>query len=248
MSTISSKVFSISQQDLFYQLKLSCKIPTIAEEIIARKVITATAEELSIKVTTTELQQAADQIRLLHRLQMADHTWNWLQRHHLSLDEFEEIAYFNAIASKLAHHLFAEQVELFFAEHILDYTQVVFYEVMLEDEDLALELFYAIQEGETSFRDVAAQYAQDAEQRRTGGYRGRVARTQLKPELSAAVFTANPPQLLKPIVTPQGTHLLFVEEFISPQLDDLMRQRILSDLFGNWLKQAIDQVEVVVSL
>jgi len=38
-----------------------------------------------------------------------------------------------------------------FAEHQLDYTQVVMYEVVLDDEDLAMELFYSLQEGETSF-------------------------------------------------------------------------------------------------
>jgi len=42
-----------------------------------------------------------------------------------------------------------------FVEHQLDYAQIVMYEVVLDDEDLAMELFYALQEGEISFPEVA---------------------------------------------------------------------------------------------
>jgi parvulin-like peptidyl-prolyl isomerase len=70
----------------------------------------------------------------------------------------------------------------------------------------------------------------------------------MKPEVSAAVFAANPPQVLKPIVTSKGVHLVFVEEIIQPELDEQRRYRILSDLFADWLKRQFEQVEVVSSL
>jgi parvulin-like peptidyl-prolyl isomerase len=77
-----------------------------------------------------------------------------------------------------------------------------------------MELFYGIQEGEMSFYDVAHQYIQDTELCRKGGYRGMVQRKELKPEISAAVFAANPPQVLKPIVTSKGVHLILLEELV----------------------------------
>ena len=46
------------------------------------------------------------------------------------------------------------------------------YEVVLDDFDLAMELFYALVEGEMSFHEIAHQYIQDTELRRKGGYRG----------------------------------------------------------------------------
>ncbi|MEQ9355725.1 MAG: peptidylprolyl isomerase [Coleofasciculus chthonoplastes F2-STO-03] len=45
-------------------------------------------------------------------------------------------------------------------------------------------------------------------------------RKELKPEISAAVFAATPPQVLKPIVTSKGVHLIFVEEIIQPELNN----------------------------
>jgi len=122
------------------------------------------------------------------------------------------------------------------------------YEVVLDDEDLAMELFYGIQEGEMSFYEVAHQYIQDTELRRKGGYRGIVRRKELKPEISAAVFAAKPPQVLKPIVTSSGVNLILVEEIIQPELDNKLRYQILSDLFAGWLKQQIEQLEVVSRL
>jgi len=243
-----SQAITISSEDILHQVKLSCKIPSVIEEIVTRKIIADATSEAGIKVENEELQKAADSIRLMNKLKSADDTWAWLQKHGLSLDDFEEVIYTNVISGKLAQHLFADKVEPFFVEHQLDYAGVVMYEVVLDDEDLAMELFYGIQEGEMSFYEVAHQYIQDMELRRKGGYRGILRRKELKSEISAAVFAAKPPQILKPIVTSSGVHLILVEETILPELNNKLRYQILSDLFAGWLKQQIEQFKVITSL
>jgi len=95
-----------------------------------------------------------------------------------------------------------------------------------------------------SFYEVAHQYIQDTELRRSGGYRGILQRKDLKPEISAAVFAATPPQILKPIVTSIGAHLILVEEIVQPKLDERLRYKLVSDLFYEWLKGQIEQFEV----
>ena len=243
-----STAISISCEDIFHQLKLSCQIPSVIESIVTRKIIVSTAENLGINVETAGLQQAADNFRLMKKLKSAEQTWNWLQKHRLSVDDFEELVYINIISAKLAERLFADKVEPFFIEKQLDYMGAVIYEVVLNDEDLAIELFYALTEGEISFPEVAHQYIQETELRRSGGYRGMVHRKDLKPEISAAIFAAKPPQLLKPIVTSKGIHLILVEELVQPQLDEKLQTQILSDLFSQWLKREIEQAEVMLNL
>ncbi|MDZ7993493.1 MAG: peptidylprolyl isomerase [Nostoc sp. EfeVER01] len=239
------QTITITNEDIVSQVKLCCKIPEFVEAIIARKVVENAAFEASLKVETEELQIAADQIRLMNKLNSADETWAWLEKHSLSIDDYEEIVYSTVISNKLAAHLFANKVEPYFLEHQLDYASVVMYEVFLDDEDLAIELFYAIKEGEISFYDIAHKYIQDRELRRKGGYRGIVYRQDLKPEISAAVFAAKPPQLLKPIVTSSGVHLILVEEIIQPELDNELYQKIASNLFSEWLKKQIAKVDFV---
>lgn len=242
------QTITITKEDILFEVKLSCKIPEFVEGIVTRKVIENVAVQLGIKVETEELQIGADQIRLMNKLNSADDTWAWLEKHSLSIDDYEEIVYTTVISGKLAAHLFADKVEPYFLQHQLDYAGVVMYEVFLDDEDLAIELFYAIKQGEMSFYDVAHKYIQDTELRRKGGYRGIVRRQELKPEISAAVFAAKPLQLLKPIVTSSGVHLILVEEIIQGELDNVLYQKIVSNLFSEWLKEQISKVDVVKQL
>jgi parvulin-like peptidyl-prolyl isomerase len=243
-----SQAITITSKDILHQVKLFCQIPSIIEKIITRKIIADAVGEAGIKVETEELQKAADQFRLINKLRSADETREWLQKYSLSLDDFEEFVYTNFITEKLIIYLFANKVEPYFFEHQLDYAGVVMYEVVLDDEDLAMELFYGIQEGEISFPEVAHQYIQDTELRRCGGYRGILRRKELKPEISAAIFAVKPPQLLKPIVTSSGVHLILVEELIQSQLDDKLRSQIMSGLFSEWLKEQTDQVKFNVKV
>ncbi|MDZ8024312.1 MAG: peptidylprolyl isomerase [Nostoc sp. DedQUE01] len=240
-----SQSITITNEDILNQVRLSCKTPEFVEQIVNRKIITSAAEEAGIKVETEELQKAADLLRLMNKLTSADDTWKWLEKHGLSLDDFEEMIYRGILVSKLSQHLFLDKIEPYFFEHQLEFAGVVMYEVVLDDEDLALELFYAIQEGEMSFYDVAHKYIQDTELRRKCGYLGLLRRQDLKPEISAAIFAAKPPQLLKPIVTSKGIHLILVEELIQPDLNEKLRTTIISDLFLEWLKQQVEQSEVI---
>lgn len=241
-----SKTLTVTPQNILDQIKISCQIPTVLEAIATKKIISEIAEKEGIKIEVEELQKAADNLRLANQLIKAEETWEWLNKHYLSLDDFEEIAQTNLISTKLANHLFADKIEPFFYAHQLDYMAAVTYEIILDDEDLALELFYALQEGETSFQEIARQYIQNPEIRRGGGYQGIRKRSDFRPEIAAAVFAANPPQVIKPITTSKGVHLILVEEIIKPELNQQMRINILSNLFSNWLKEQLTELEVVV--
>jgi parvulin-like peptidyl-prolyl isomerase len=243
-----SKFLNVSVEDILYQAKLSCQIPTLVEAIATRKIITESVKKIGIQVEAKELQQAADNIRLANQLLKAEDTWEWLEKYHLSVDDFEYLAQANLLSNKLAIHLFEKKVEPFFYEHKLDYIGAVTYEAILDDEDVALELFYALEEGEISFQEIARQYIKESEVRRAGGYQGIRRRIDFKPEIAAAVFAAHPPEVLKPIVTQKGAHLIWVEEIIQPNLDEQLRSQILGDLFTAWLKQQIAELEIITKL
>ena len=238
----------ITAEDILKHIKLSLKTSELKEEIITREIILDAAKEAGIKVETEELQKGADTMRFVNKLHSAQETFAWLEKSCLSIDDFEEAVYISVVAQKLVAHLFADKVEPYFYENQLNYAGVVMYEVVLDDQDLGMELFYAIEEGETSFYDVAHEYIEDTELRRKGGYRGVLYRKDLKPEISAAVFAAKPPQMIKPIVTSKGVHLILVEEIISAELDNKLRSQIFAELFDEWVKKQVESVEVVMGL
>ncbi|MBD2532175.1 peptidylprolyl isomerase [Nostoc flagelliforme FACHB-838] len=239
---------TISTSDIIHSLKLSCQIPDVVKAIASQSIITEAAKAAGITVTPEELQQEGDDLRFAKKLVKAKDTWAWLEKHHLSVDQFEELAYNNILARKLANHLFSNQLEKHFYEHQLHYVAAVTYEVIFEERDLALEFFYALEEGEINFPDIARLYISEPEARRAYGYQGLRYRKDFRPEIAAAVFAAAPPQALKPITTPKGVHLIWVEEVIQPQLDEQLRQKIITESFSDWLKQEINTMKIVVQL
>jgi len=239
------RTLKINQIDITNYLKLSSQLHRILEGVATRQIIESKATELGIEINDTELQQGADNFRLTHNLQNIEATWQWLNSNYLSMDDFEALVKTNTITEKLVNHLFGDRIEAFFYQNHLNYTGAAIYEVILDDEDLAIELFCAIQEGEMSFQDLARKYEPNPDRRRSGGYCGVVQRQNLKPEISAAVFAASPPQLLKPIITSMGVHLILVEEIIQPQLDEELRNYIMTALFSEWLQQQLEEVQIV---
>ncbi|GAB4531672.1 MAG: hypothetical protein Tsb0014_15380 [Pleurocapsa sp.] len=239
------KIIKLDRQAIVNYLKLSSQLNDTVESIVACQIIESTAAKLGIQASDRELQQAADDFRLTNQLHNIEDTWMWLKENYLSMDDFENLIRTNIITSKLVEHLFKDRVEAIFYQNQLDYAGVAMYEVVLDDEDLAFELFLALQEGEISFHEVARQYETNPNHRRSGGYCGILKRKDLKPEISAAVFAASPPQLLKPIFTSQGIHLILVEEIIKPDLDEQLRAQIMSALFSDWLRQQREEIKII---
>lgn len=241
-----SKTLIISIPDIITSIKLSCQIPSIIEAIAFKTIITETAREAGVEVTPDEIQQEGDKLRLEKKLVKAKDTWSWLEKHQLSVKEFEELVQYKALSRKLANHMFSPHVEKYFYDHRLDYEKAATYEVIFEDRDLALELFYAIEEGEVTFAEIARQFIQEPEPRRAGGYQGMRRRKEFRPEIAAAVFAASAPSILKPITITKGVYLIWVEEIIQPELNEELREKIISELFSEWLKQQKQALEIVI--
>jgi PPIC-type PPIASE domain len=245
----------ISQSELFHQLKISGKIPEMIHGILQQRVLEQAAKELRIDISDGELQEGADRFRVANKLESTNATERWLHDRMLSMDDFEQLVTTNLLTYKVADRLFSEQVAPYFHQNILNYAAAVIYEVVVsvgdgalslskgaspeENRNLAIELFYAIQEGDMSFADVAKRYGQDAETQRKGGYLGSVPRQKMLPEVSAAVFAAKPPQIIEPILSAKGVYLIWVEEIVNPTLDESLREQIRWQLFQDWLQQKI---------
>ena len=230
----------ISTSDLVKHLKLSLQMPNVLTGLVNQKIINQTAEQEGVIIEDEELQAAADRFRFENNLISSQDTLKWLNSYHLSVTEFEESIENNLLRQKLGKHLFKDKVEPYFYAHQLDYNQASLYEIVLPNFNLAMELFYGIEEKELSFWDLAHQYIEDDRLRRCGGYIGLKTRDRLHPEIAAEVFVfdnAQLPQILKPIAVEKKAHLIYVEEIIQPVLNDSLRQKIMDRLYESWLNK-----------
>jgi parvulin-like peptidyl-prolyl isomerase len=227
------------QQAIVDEARLSGKVAELMRGAARRQIINDAALTAGIKPTESELQAAADNLRMADRLVTVEATNKWLAANFISVGDFEQIVRDRLITTKLAHHLFADRVEPFFYQNLLAYSSATLYEIVFTDRYIAMEIFYAIQEGDLNFADVAHQYITDPELNRRGGYLGTIERKQLHPEISAAVFASQPPQTIAPVTTDLGCHLIRVVEIIQPQLDSMLYQQILMEMFDRWLAQQL---------
>ncbi|WP_310485390.1 peptidylprolyl isomerase [Chamaesiphon sp. VAR_48_metabat_403] len=228
---------NITTENILEQLKISRKIPEIIEQILTRRIVKAEAEKLGIKVEIPELQEAADLFRAKNRLISARITEKWLEINQLSLDEFETIIHLELLSDKLKQVVLTDKVEQHFYQHQLDFDRVVISEVILTNKELATELYYAIREGEISFQDVASKYITDPELKRKGGYLGQIKRKDLNPGLRSIFSVTTYPQIIKPIATAQGFHLIWLEEKIDATLEPDIYEGIQSQLFTEFLRE-----------
>jgi parvulin-like peptidyl-prolyl isomerase len=227
------------QQAIVDEARMSGKVSELIQSAARRQLITETALKLGIKPTEVELQVAADNFRRVNQLTTMSATEQWLAANFISTGDFEQILADRLITARLAQHLFADRVEHYFWQNLHDYSVATLYEIVLADKYVAMELFYAIAEGDLNFTDVARQYITDPELNRRGGYLGTLKRRQLHPAIAAAVFAATPPQTIAPVITDLGYHLIHVVEISQPQLDETLRAQILMELFDLWLAQQL---------
>ncbi len=235
----SSRAY-IELDELVDFLKRNLQFKEVYEKILHQKVINQAAHERGVTVTPAEIQAEADRQRYEKRLEKAADTLAWLNEQMITPEDWEAGIGDRLLAKKLAEHLFAKDVEKFFAQNRLDFDQVLLYQIIVKDGKLAQEVFYQLEEREISFYEAAYFYDTEEKRRHQGGYEGYINRWNLNPEMAAAVFGAPLGEVIGPVQTEQGFHLLRVEEFIPAELTPQRYQELLDTMFQEWLASELN--------
>jgi parvulin-like peptidyl-prolyl isomerase len=100
---------------------------------------------------------------------------------------------------------------------------------------IARELHFRIQDGEESFAELARKYSQGPEAQ-TGGLLGPVPLSSPHPILAQMLSKSEPGQLLPLTRVENWIVIVRLEKIFPAQLDESMRQRLLNELFAQWLQ------------
>jgi parvulin-like peptidyl-prolyl isomerase len=233
---------TITLDEVICYLKKDLQLRTICQNILYQQIIDQTAQAKGVTVTPDEIQQEGDRWRREHRLEKAAETLAWLDQQMLTAEDLAARMRDRGLAQKLTHYLFESSVEATFRQHRVDFEQVLLYQIIVTDQVMAQELYFQIEEREISFVEAAHLYNQAESDRLKCGYAGQVCRWQLKPDIAAAVFSAPANELVGPLKTDQGYHLLWVKELIPAQLTPAIRQELLDGMFQTWLANELDHL------
>lgn len=231
---------SIDFEELESYLKQEMLLKGICRKILARRIVDRAARDREVVVTPEEIQQEADEVRRKMRLERASDTIAWLNDSMMSAEDWEAGIRHRILTKKLAEHLFSEEIDPYFVQHRLEYDRFKLYQIIVSSPEFAQEIFYQIEEQEISFYEAAHLYDIEVGRRDRCGYEGKVGRTQLAPAIAALVENAPLAELLGPVASEKGYHLVIVEEHIPAELTPQKRQEIVNLLFKQWLDGEIE--------
>jgi parvulin-like peptidyl-prolyl isomerase len=225
----------IEPEEIVNFLKQEINLKEVYQKILFQKAIAQVAQQKGIVVTTEEIQIEADRDRRERGLEKAADTVAWLTEQMIAPSDWELGIRNRLLAQKLAEAIFGHQVGKFFIQNRLDFDQIILYQMIVANEKLAQELYYQIEEGETSFYAAAHLYDIDENRRLKCGYEGKIYRWVLETDIADIAFSASAKELIGPIKTNLGYHLLLVEELIPAELTPQRYQEILNHMFKQWL-------------
>lgn len=230
----------IEASEIIQLLKQELQLKPFCQKLLQKKVIDKAAREQGLTVTPEEIQVVGDQLRREKRLEKAADTIAWLADQMVSVEDLEAGICDRLLTQKLAEHLFSKEVEKNFVQNKLQLDQIILYQIIVTNLQLAREIFYQIQEGEISFFDAAHLYDIDENRRHLCGCEGKVYRWGLKPDIAVAVFSAKPGEVIRPIETERGYNLFMVEKFLPAELTPERYQEILHNMFNEWLANEVN--------
>ncbi|MGQ9872922.1 foldase protein PrsA [Leptodesmis sp.] len=208
LEMVGDRSSNISADELVSFLKKNLQYQQARLGVLQQAIVNRAAAVRGIEVDSQEIQAEADRQRREYHLERAADTFAWLSDQQITPEEWEAGIRDRLLTQKLMEHLFGSEVESYFAQNRPDFDQVVLYQIIVPYEQLATELFYQIEESEISFFEAAHLYDIDPNRRQYCGYEGKLYRWSLKPEIAAIVFAADPGQIIPPVRTEQGFHLL----------------------------------------
>ncbi len=230
----------IEASEIIELLKQELQLKPFCQKVLHKKVIDKAARERGLTVTPEEIQVVGDQLRREKRLEKAADTIAWLADQMVSVEDLEAGICDRLLTQKLAEQLFSKEVEKYFVQNKLQFDQIILYQIIVTNLQLAREIFYQIQEGEISFFDAAHLYDIDENRRHLCGCEGKVYRWGLKPDIAVAVFSAKPGEVIRPIETERGYNLFMVEKFLPAELTPERYQEILHNMFNEWLANEVN--------
>lgn len=137
---------------------------------------------------------------------------------------------------KWQHHLSS-----YFLERSAQLERVVYSLIRVQDPGIADELYFRIQGNEQTFAELAAEYSQGPEAE-TQGLIGPVELGAYHPQFAHILATLPIGELMPPLQLESWFVILRVDKRMPAQLDESISQRLLNELFEQWLQQEVKGV------
>lgn len=207
-------------------------LPQFLREVIVDQAIA------SVTCTLEEKASACQKFYENYQLTSESEVQEWLELYEMTLEDLEGLAMREQRIKKFKQITWSHKVESYFLcrKSLLD--KVVYSLIQIKNLGVANELYFRIQEGEQSFSELARKYSEGTEAQ-TGGMVGPVQLSKIPRTLAQMLRVSQTGQLWPPIRLGEYIIIVRLEQLIPAQLDEFMRQKLVDELFENWLQEQL---------
>ncbi|GAA6619190.1 peptidylprolyl isomerase [Scytonema sp. NUACC26] len=192
----------------------------------------------SFTCTSEEKANARQQFYEKHQLTSESERQEWLELYEMTQEELESLTTRELRIEKFKRASWGYKLGSYFLSRKPSLDKVIYSLIRTKDIDIANELYFRIWEGEQSFGELAREYSQGLEAQ-TNGLLGPTELGKVPSNLAQILFVSQPGQLLSPIRLGEWVVIVRLERFIPAQLNEVIRQQLLDELYKSWLQKQL---------
>ncbi|HEY9302620.1 MAG TPA: glycosyltransferase, partial [Phormidium sp.] len=223
---------AVTPTELAALLKQYELLPKLQEEMVIDRAITY------FECTPEQETECCQEFYKQHQLNTAVARQKWLQEQGMTETQLINLATRELRIEKFKEATWGNNLENYFYQRKSQLDQYVYSLIRVRDSDVAKELYFRLQEGEQTFAEIAKQYSEGLEAK-TGGLIGPVPLSISHPKLAQLLKASQPEQLIPPTPIEDLWIIVRVEKILPAQFDEQMQQKLLDELFANWLKEQL---------
>ncbi len=226
-----------TNEDIIAYLRRSHKLAEIAALAEREALILAICEQRGITASDEELQAAGDAFRRKYQLIGASETLSWLQEQRITVEYWSQGIRVALLENNLKEHLLGASVDGYYLSNRNNYKRVALSQILVDDLTDALKIVHALQEDKAAFCALALEYSKGQQSKEKGGFAGIHFLARLMPEVAQAISEAKEGEVIGPIETKIGYHIIKIEKWFPAELSEAVREEILESLFQAWLRE-----------
>ena len=221
-------------EDLVPLLTQYQMLPKLAQEILIDKVIA------EVECTDEENNATFSQFCQQNKLSTEEEVEDWLNKQGMNREQLQNLITKRLRLDKYKEANWGDRVDAHFIKRKAQLDRVVYSLIRVEKPEVAQELYFRIKDDENTFSALAMEYSQGTEAQ-TGGLIGPVEINAPHPKIAQILATCQPGQLIPPTRVGEWIVIVRLENYLSAKLDEPMRQRMLDELFREWLNKTSKQ-------
>jgi parvulin-like peptidyl-prolyl isomerase len=232
----SPEISPATDEEIIAYLRRSCQIAEVAAKAERDALILNICEQLNLTVSDEELQAAGDEFRLEHKLLGASETLSWLSAQRIQVEDWSSMIRLLLLTKKLKELLFGEIIDNYYLHNRHNFRRVALSQILVRELTEAQKIAHLIKDKHDSFCALAIEHSKGKQSKENGGFAGIRFFSELIPAIAEAISQAKEGEVIGPIQTTLGYHIIRIEKLFPIEFTEFLREEVLESFFQAWLK------------